>query len=166
MDYRIENKGPFRIVGKSKRVPMQFEGVNQEIVELAKSITEDERKKLHSLANMEPNRVVNASYDFDEGWQEEKGSITHMIGFLTTKESGFEGFDVKEVPALTWVIFSCQGEYPKVMQETMARAAAEWLPSSDYELVDAPNMIINGDMSDMSNVYSEIWFAVKKKEEK
>lgn len=165
MEYRMENKGPFKIVGKSKRVPLQFEGVNQEIVKLAQSITEEERKKLHTFANIEPHQVVNASYDFDEGWQEEKGSLTHMIGVLTTKESGFEGFDVKEVPALSWAIFSCRGEYPKVMQDTMARAAAEWLPSSDYELVDAPGIIVNGDMSDMSNVYSEIWFAVKKKGE-
>lgn len=163
MDYRIENMGPFKIVGKSKRVPLQFEGVNEEIVKLAQSITEEERKKLHTFANMEPHRVVNASYDFDEGWQEEKGSLTHMIGFLTTKESGFEGFDVVDVPALTWVIFSCKGEFPKVMQETMARFAAEWLPSSDYELVDAPNISFNGDMSDLSNVYSEIWYAVKKR---
>ena len=41
---------------------------------------------------------------------------------------------------------------------------SEWLPSSDYELVEAPNISFTGDLSDMNNVYSEIWFAVKKKE--
>lgn len=70
-----------------------------------------------------------------------------------------------EVPALTWAIFSCQGEFPKVMQDTMAKIAADWLPSSDYELVEAPGISFTGDLSDRRNVYSEIWVAVKKKGE-
>jgi AraC family transcriptional regulator len=163
MDYRIEKKGPFKLVGVKKRIPIQFEGENQEIIKLAMSITPDQRKKLHSYANMEPNQVVNASYNLDEGFMEEKGSLDHMIGFLTSKESGFDEFDVVEVPALTWAIFSSKGEFPKVMQETWGKIASEWLSSSDYELVEAPNISFTGDLSDRSNVYSEIWFAVKKK---
>lgn len=49
------------------------------------------------------------------------------------------------------------------MQETGAKVASEWLPSSDDELVEAPNISFTSDLSDMNNVYSEIWFAVKKK---
>lgn len=165
MEYRIENKGPFRIVGVSKRVPIQFEGVNEEIVKLAKSITPEQREKLHSFANMEPNQVVNVSYNLDDECMEEKGSLDHMIGFLTTKESGFDEFDVIEVPELTWAIFSTTGEFPKIMQETMAKIVSEWLPSSNYELVEAPGISFTGDLSDVSNVYSEIWMAVKKKGE-
>ncbi|WP_337019190.1 AraC family transcriptional regulator [Oceanobacillus massiliensis] len=165
MDYRIEKKQAFKIVGLKKRVPIQFEGENQEIIKLAKSITPEQRKRLHSYANMEPNQVVNASYNLDDGWKEEKGSLDHMIGFLTTKEEDFDGFEVVEVPALTWAIFSSKGEFPKVMQETWAKIASEWLPSSDYELVEAPNISFTGDLSDSNNVYSEIWFAVKKKRE-
>lgn len=166
MDYRIERKDPFKIVGVKKRVPIQFEGVNQEIVKLAESITPEQRKKFHTYANIEPNRPVNVSYNFDDGWQEEKGSLDHMIGVLTTLEADFaqDGFDVVEVPALTWVIFSSQGKFPDLMQETWAKIAAEWLPSSDYELVDAPGISFTGDLTDLNDVYSEIWVAVKKKE--
>ncbi|WP_099157681.1 AraC family transcriptional regulator [Virgibacillus ndiopensis] len=163
MEYRIEKKEPFKIVGVKKRVPIQFEGENQEIIKLAKSITPEQRKKLHTFANMEPNQVVNASYNLDDGCMEEKGSLDHMIGFLTTKEEDFDGFEVVEVPALTWAIFSSKGEFPKVMQETWAKMASEWLPSSDYELVEAPNISFTRDLSDRNNVYSEIWVAVKKK---
>ncbi|GAB3042924.1 AraC family transcriptional regulator [Virgibacillus ainsalahensis] len=165
MDYRIEKKEAFKIVGVKKRVPIQFEGENQEIIKLAKSITPEQRKKLHNYANMEPNQVVNASYNLDDRCMEEKGNLDHMIGFLTTKESGFDEFDVVEVPDLTWAIFSSEGEFPKIMQETWAKIASEWLPSSDYELVEAPNISFTGDLSDRNNVYSEIWFAVKKKRE-
>ena len=89
MDYRIENKESFNIVGVKKRIPIQFEGVNQEIIKLAKSITPEQREKLHSYANIAPNQIVNVSYNFDSGRLEEKGSLDHMLGFLTTKEDGF-----------------------------------------------------------------------------
>jgi AraC family transcriptional regulator len=165
MDYRIEKKESFKIVGVKKRVPIQFEGENQEIIKLAKSITPKQREKLHSYANMEPNQVVNAIYNFDEGRMEEKGSHDHMIGFLTTRESSFDEFDVVEIPSLTWAIFSSKGVFPKTMQETWGKIVSEWLPSSDYELVEAPEISFTGDLSDRNNVHSEIWFAVKKKVE-
>jgi len=162
MDYKLEKKEAFRIVGVKRRVPIQFEGENQEIIKLAKSIAPEQRKKLHSYANMEPNQIVNASYNFDEGRMEEQGSLDHMIGFLTTKDSDFEAFDVVEVPALTWAIFSSKGAFPKTMQETWGKIVSEWLPSSDYELVEAPEISFTGDLSDRNNVYSEIWIPVKK----
>jgi AraC family transcriptional regulator len=146
-----------------KRIPIQFEGENQEIIKLAKSITPEQRKKLHSYANMEPNQVVNVSYNFDMGRMVEKGSLDHMLGFLTTKETDFDEFDVVEVPALTWAIFSSRGAFPTIMQETWGKIVSEWLPSSDYELVEAPEISFTGDLSDINNVYSEIWIAVQKK---
>ena len=163
MDYRIENKESFNIVGVKKRIPIQFEGVNQEIIKLAKSITPEQREKLHSYANIAPNQIVNVSYNFDNGRLEEKGSLDHMLGFLTTKETDFDKFDVVEVPALTWAIFSSTGAFPAIMQDTWGKIVSEWLPSSDYELVEAPEISFTGDMSDSSNVYSEIWIAVQKK---
>ena len=38
-----------------------------------------------------------------------------------------------------------------------------WLPASNYEAVEAPEISFTGDLSDKSNVRSEIWIAVKKK---
>lgn len=164
MDYRIEKKEAFKIVGVKKRIPIQFEGESQEIIKLAKSITPEQRKRMYSYANMEPHQVVNASYNFDAGRMEEKGCLDHMIGFLTTKKSGIdEEFDVVEVPALTWAIFSSKGAFPEVMQETWGKIVSEWLPSSDYELVQAPEISFTADLSDTNNVYSEIWISVKGK---
>ena len=54
MEFRIEEKPAFNLVGVSKRVPMQFEGINQEIVKLAESITDEQRKAMHSLQNIAP----------------------------------------------------------------------------------------------------------------
>src|SRR5690625_76636 len=165
MDYRIEYKEVFKIVGVKGRIPIQFEGESQEIIKLAQSITSEQKEKMHGCMDMEPKKIVNASYNFDDGRMEEKGSLDHMIGVLTTKESDFESLDVVEVSAFTWAVFSSKGEFPKVMQDTWGKIASEWLPASDYELVEAPEISFTGDLTDRNNVYSEIWIAVKKKDE-
>ncbi|MGP4042612.1 hypothetical protein ACTWP4_22295 [Gracilibacillus sp. D59] len=40
---------------------MQFEGVNNEILKLAESITDEQKEEMHALQNIEPYEVVNAS---------------------------------------------------------------------------------------------------------
>jgi len=162
MDYQIEEKEAFKMVGFKKRVPIVFNGENKEIIELAQSITPAQRQTMRSYANIEPGEPMNASFNFDEGRMNEQGNLDHMIGVISTLEDSFEGFDVVEVPPLKWAIFISEGEFPKVMQKTWGQIFAEWLPSSDYELVDAPEICFIGDLSDRSKVRCENWIAVKK----
>lgn len=163
MEFKIEKKEKFNIVGVSKRVPIQFEGENNAIIELAKTITEQQRNEMHQLADLYPHQVLNVSYDFDEGYLEEKGHLTHMIGFATTKENAFDDLEQISVEESLWAIFPNQGPFPATMQETTAKIYSEWLPSSDYELVDLPGISFTKFNGTMENVYSEIWVAVKKK---
>ena len=111
MEFRIEEKPAFQLVGVSKRVPMQFEGVNNEIIELAKSITDEQRKEMHSLKNLEPYEVVNASYDADAHFLKEEGDLTHLIGVLTTEENVSDQLDRVSVDACTWAIFPNEGPF-------------------------------------------------------
>ena len=80
MEYRIVEKPAFRFAGVSRRVPMQFEGVNEAIVRLAESITPGQREELHRLRDIAPEEIVNVSWDSDSGFREERGELTHMIG--------------------------------------------------------------------------------------
>ena len=105
MEFRIEDKPAFNLVGVSKRVPMQFEGVNKEIVKLALSITEEQRKEMHALQNIEPYEVVNASYESDTNFLKEEGYLTHMIGVLTTENQVSDILEKVPVEACTWAIF-------------------------------------------------------------
>ena len=162
MDYRIEEKGIFAIVGVSKRVPIQFVGVNSSIVELAKAITEEQKEEMHRLGDLAPNQVVNASFQFDEGRLEEKGALTHMIGFLTSKIDECKGLEQRIIPGHTWAIFPNQGSFPEVLQTTMANIFSEWLPNSGYELVEAPEISFTKWL-DQGEAYSEVWIAVTKR---
>ncbi|MGX6445209.1 AraC family transcriptional regulator [Neobacillus sp. K501] len=163
MEFKIEMKEKFHIVGVSKRVPIQFEGVNHAILELAQSITEQQRKEMHQLADLYPQQVLNVSYDFEDGFLEEKGHLTHMIGFATTKENPFDDLEQITVEESTWAIFPNQGPFPATFQETHAKIYSEWLPSSDYEIVDLPGISFTQHNGPSDNKYSEIWMPVKKK---
>lgn len=137
MEYRIVEKPAFRFAGVSRRVPMQFEGVNEAIVRLAESITPGQREELHRLRDIAPEKIVNVSWDSDSGFREERGELTHMIGVLTSHTDIGAGLDSKEMPASLWAVFPCEGAFPAVMQDTMARIYSQWLVTVDYELADS-----------------------------
>lgn len=166
MEAKIVTLPAFRFAGVQKRVPMQFEGVNQAIVELTESITDEQREEMQRLQNMDPKEIVNVSYDADGKFIKEEGDLTHMIGVLTTMEGVDDNLDTIAVPAHTWVVFPNEGPFPSTLQNTMARTASEWLPSSNYELVHLPSFsftIMDSEKEDYA--YSEIWLPVRRKSE-
>ncbi len=164
MEYKIEDKPAFNLVGVSKRVPMQFEGVNNEIVKLAQSITEEQKAEMHALQNIEPYEIVNASYHADANFLKEEGDLTHLIGVLTTDNQVSDRLDKVPVKACTWAIFPNEGPFPSTLQETMAKTYSEWLPSSDYEVINVPSFSFTKmDKDKEGYAYSEVWIPVRKK---
>ena len=162
MEFRIENKPAFNLVGVSKRVPMQFEGVNNEIVKLAQSITEEQREEMHSLQNIEPSEIINASYEADANFVKEEGDLTHMIGILTTENKVSNLLEKVPVEAGTWAVFPNEGPFPSTLQETMGKIYSEWLPSSDYEVINVPTFSFTKmDQHKKDYAYSEVWIPVR-----
>src|SRR5690606_20072611 len=61
MNYRIEEKEAFHIVGIKKRVPIIFEGVNPEIASMWQSLDEEQINELKAISNVEPVGLLSAS---------------------------------------------------------------------------------------------------------
>ncbi|MES9696814.1 AraC family transcriptional regulator [Bacillus sp. JJ927] len=163
MNYRIEEKDSFRIIGITKRVPIVFNGVNEEIASMWKSLTPQSIQTLKMLSNVEPNGIISASTNFSEGRMEEKGELDHYIGVATTKDYP-EHFKQLEAAASTWAIFEAVGPFPDALQNVWGRIYSEWFPSSNYELAEGPEILWN-ESKDVSspNFRSEIWVPVLKK---
>ena len=163
MNYRIEEKEAFNIVGIMKRVPIIFGGENPEITAMWKSLTMEKIDQLKKLSNVEPKGMIQASTNFSEGRMEEKGELDQYIGVATTQECP-ENFSSLEVPALTWAVFESIGPFPSTLQETWGRIYAEWFPSSSYQVVEGPEIlsIKSKDLTSPS-VKSEIWIPVSRK---
>ena len=164
MDYNIINMPAFKFAGVSKRVPMQFEGENNAIIELAQSITEEQRNEMHNLMNMDPKEIVNVSYEHDHNFMKDEGELTHLIGVLTSEKNMSNRLDVIEVPSYTWAVFPNEGPFPETLQNTYARIYSEWLPVSDYEVIQAPVFSFTKMSEEKENyAYSEVWMPVLKK---
>lgn len=164
MDYKIVEMPAFKFAGVSKRVPMQFEGVNHTIVELAQSITQEQKEMMHQLQNLEPCEIVNVSYEHEHDFMKDEGELTHLIGVVTTEENVSELLDVIDVPAYTWAVFPNQGPFPETLQETYAKTYSEWLLFSDYEVIQAPGFSFTRMNEEKENyAYSEVWMPVRKK---
>ncbi|QWH30989.1 AraC family transcriptional regulator [Bacillus mycoides] len=163
MNYRIEEKGPFQIIGIQKRVPIVFNGVNEEIASMWKSLDSQSIETLKALSNIEPTGIISASTNFSEGRMEEKGELDHYIGVATTKDCPKQ-FKQLEVANSTWAIFEAVGPFPDALQNVWGRIYSEWFPSSNYELAEGPEILWN-ESKDVSspNFRSEIWVPVLKK---
>lgn len=117
---------------------MQYEGVNNEIEELANSITNIQKEEMNNLQNIEPKEIVNVSYDADENFIKEEGYLTHMIGVITTENNISDQLDVINIDESKWIVFENEGKFPKVLQDTYAKIYSEWLPETEYKLANVP----------------------------
>ncbi|ADF40608.1 AraC family transcriptional regulator [Priestia megaterium] len=163
MNYRIEEKEAFHIVGIKERVPIIFHGVNPKIAAMWESLNDETVRKLKELSNVTPLGLLSASLNFSEGRMEEKGQLDHYIGVATTKDCPDHLVQL-EVPAGTWAVFEAVGPFPETLQNVWGRIYSEWFPSSNYEQVEGPEILWNEHKNVTSPTFkSEIWIPVLKK---
>ncbi|EJL46117.1 AraC family transcriptional regulator [Brevibacillus agri] len=162
MNYRMEEKEAFRIVGLKKRVPLIYNGVNPEIAAMWASLDAEKIRLLKSLSNVEPLGMLSASTNFSDG-RLDNGELDHYIGVATTLDCP-ESLAKLEVPASTWAVFEAVGPFPDTLQDVWGRIYSEWFLSSGYELAEGPEMLWNADKDTTSPTFrSEIWIPVVKK---
>ncbi|WP_456363132.1 AraC family transcriptional regulator [Priestia aryabhattai] len=163
MNYRVEKKEAFHIVGIKERVPIIFHGVNPKIAAMWESLNDETIRELKELSNVTPLGLLSASVNFSEGRMEEKGQLDHYIGVATTKDCPDHLVQL-EVPAGTWAVFEAVGPFPDTLQDVWGRIYSEWFPSSTYEQVEGPEILWNEHKNVTSPTFkSEIWIPVFKK---
>ncbi|MEG6513511.1 AraC family transcriptional regulator [Desulforamulus ruminis] len=162
MNYRIEEKGAFQIVGIKKRMTLIFEGVNPQMDSMWQSLTMEDIKELKTMSNIEPTGILCVSVNFEERVVEGT-EFDQYIGVATTKPTP-EHWSVMPVEASTWAVFTAVGEFPKALQDTWAKIYSEWFPTSGYELTGGPEILWNESKdTSLPNYKSEIWIPVVKK---
>lgn len=155
MNYRIEKKDAFRIVGVKEHYALDIEECFAQVPGFwQKTVQEGTIPKLCALLDHEPYGVLGVSTcmngrDFD-----------YYIAVASGK-SVPEGMEAYEVPACTWAIFECTGPMPQSIQRLQKRIVAEWLPASGYEYADAPDIEVYSEGDQTSPDYkSEVWLPV------
>ena len=154
MNYRIETKEAFRIVGVSvaldKEIEKNFAVIPSKWQEASENGT---LAKLVPMMNREPMGVLGISTcNEDDPWR-------YYIAVSTSLDT--EDFEEYTVPAATWAIFPGEGTNQSI-QELERRIVTEWLPTSGYEYGNAPDIEVYLN-PDPHNARYEVWIPVTKK---
>lgn len=153
MNYRIEKKEAFRIVGLSAPMKNNTEENFSVVPQLwGKAAQEGFIPKLASMMNTSVMGILGVSACFDnEQWK-------YFISVATSlpAEAPLEEYTV---PAYTWAIFSGEGACPQAIQELERRIVTEWLPTSGYEYDNGPDIEVYLE-PDPSKARFEVWIPV------
>ena len=156
MNYRIEHKDAFRIVGVSHPLYRELEKNFEIVPKMWQDVAMDGTlPKLATMMNAEPMGVLGVSACYDEDYWK------YYIAVASSAEVG-EGMDECVIPPFTWAIFSGEGVCPQAIQELEQRIVTEWLPTSGYEYDNGPDieLYIN---PDPQNAKFEVWIPVVRK---
>lgn len=154
MNYRIETKDVFRIVGVSvpleKDIEKNFAVIPRKWQETALNGT---LQKLTGLMDTQPMGVLGVSTCNDtEPWR-------YYIAVASSQTD--QDLEEYTVPAATWAIFPGTGTNQSI-QELERRIVTEWLPTSGYEYGSAPDVEVYLN-PDPQNAQYEVWIPVVRK---
>jgi AraC family transcriptional regulator len=154
MEYKIENKDAFRIIGVSEPLHREIEK-NFEVVPQMwqNAVTDGIIPRLVSMMNSEPMGMLGISVCNKENWR-------YFIAVASNHEID-NTLQEYIVPAATWAIFSGSGSGQSI-QELEKRIVTEWLPTSGYEYGNAPDIEVYLN-ADPQNAKYEVWIPVVKK---
>ena len=154
MNYRIETKEAFRIVGVSvpleKEIEKNFAVIPSKWQEVSLNGT---LQTLAQMMNQEPMGVLGISTCGEEKpWR-------YYIAVSSTQAA--DGLEEYTVPAATWAVFPGSGTNQSI-QELERRIVTEWLPTSGYEYGSAPDIEVYLN-PDPQNAQYEVWIPVVKR---
>ncbi len=153
MQYRIEKRDAFQIVGTSVEIEKDLER-NFEVLpaKWAQASQDGTLQKLLGLMDGQPMGVLGVTATDSEPWR-------YFIAVASTQPP--DGFESYTVPASTWAVFPGSGTHQSI-QELERRVFTEWLPTSGYEYGSAPDVEVYLN-PDPENAQFEVWVPVVKK---
>ncbi len=159
MNYRIEQKEAFRIVG----VKRHYKGPEND-----ESVVPVFWNELYSNGTVEvlnnlSSGIPGGVHGFIQASADEK--VDYTIACITDKEppAGMESYIV---PKATWAIFEIDGPVHKTMATAWKRIFTEWLPTSNYSYAETVDIecFPNGENKGSEDYKYEIWLPVKEKD--
>ena len=151
LNYRIETKPAFRIVGKSYPLNKEIEQNFLEVPQMWQNAVMDGTiKKIIALMNSQPQGVLGVSACNDN----EKWKYYIAVSSTADIDTSLEEYIV---PGCMWAIFPGGGTGKSIQK----RIVTEWLPTSGYEFTEGPDIEVYFN-PDPNNTQYEVWIPIKK----
>ena len=154
MNYRIETKEAFRIIGVSAPLDKEIENNFMAVPKMWQDTSENGTVlKLAGMMDTPLKGLLGVSVCNDEEeWK-------YFIAVSSTEMS--DEFEEYIVPASTWAVFSGTGTNQSI-QVLERQIVTEWLPNSGYKYANAPDIEVYLN-ADPQNAQYEVWIPVTKK---
>ncbi len=157
MNYRIEKREAFRIVGISAPLAQEIEKNFAIVPHMWGKAARN--GLITKLANRMDGKILGllgvSSCNKADNWR-------YYIG-VESSQPLEEDLEELTIPKATWAVFTGEGSNQSI-QELEKRIVTEWLPTSGYEYGDAPDIEVYLS-ADPENAKYEVWIPVLKKED-
>jgi len=159
MDYRIEKREQFKLLAKVEKFRNEIisEEGNTEIPDFWKRCSEN------GVFNvLKQNTMKNDIYGACAPISKESKHFDYGIAMEFSDGNVPEGYTIWEVKPTLWAVFKCIGENPDCIGETWGKIFSEFLPGSEYSILDDTDFELYSDEPN-SECFCEIWIPVEKK---
>lgn len=166
VNYRLETKDPFTVVGRSRRIHLVCEGPNQEMIQFHREVGLNTTRAIAGFSTIEPAGVLSVSTDIAED-RAEGSTLEYWIGAATdaapaNPQAGNEPFDVLNVPAHTWLVLTSDGPETEQIQQLWVDAYGKWFPANPYSTVPGPEIVTTLLDANGHHTHSELWLPVER----
>ena len=132
MEYRIETRDAFRIVGISAPLGPDMEENFRNVPQLwGRAAADGTIPRLAALMDGEPKGLLGVCGG--------KDNSRYFIAAASSAPAA-DGLEEYTVPALTWAMFPGDGDGAQAIQRLQRRVVTEWLPTSGYEYAEGPDV--------------------------
>ncbi len=155
MEYRIEKKEEIQLLGVSKSVTSK-NGENFEIIpKFWQDVMQD--GTFAKIAESSDAPENSGCYGVCMDYVEKEDRFNYVIGMPSGVSKS--GFNIYEIPEDTYAVF---GPVPLAeVQDLWKRIFSEWLPATDYDISNGPQVEFYPATEDDS-VICEVWIPIKK----
>lgn len=160
MDYRLVERDGFSLLAKVREFEnnSSFETDNNEIAKFWKiSQSDGSFETLHDLC------VNHDMYGVCGPISKKSNHFRYGIGVRYDKYDVPKGYECWHVEPALWAVFKCIGETPACIGSTWERIFKEFLPGSEYKMVEQTDFELYSDEFE-KGCFCEIWIPVKKNE--
>jgi len=171
MNYRVEEKKPFRMFGVEKTFSVINGQCYKDIPEFWLDAMKDKTlERILNLASNKPSTITGDIYGNEDKMinaamygHKSDGTLKYMLCAYTPDQEIPKEYVQLEVPALTWAIFPTEKhqmhQTTELTQDIWKRIYAEWFPSSGYEHADAPEFEMYYNVGNDQYIV-EVWIPV------
>ncbi|MBF2541763.1 AraC family transcriptional regulator [Listeria seeligeri] len=160
LNFRIETKKAFRVVGISIPLYGDFEGMTEPL------------KQIWEIANVNGTvqKLISLKDNTTAGLLEvmmpdENSESWRYLISVSTDAPIDDSLEEYIVNSYTWAIFSFGGKTIEETQELGQRVISEWLPTSGYEYDNGPDISVHA-VENTQGTILEYWLPIKKAKKK